>query len=170
MSLASALESAAAALPQAEAVIRPANGDPLRVLEGLETDAAREVLAWLLEHDAAAGEELLAAWADDARGAPLVAEIDPARFSKSARKALRRAHHRLRSRGAEIVESTREVVAKLPEIEDSLGGAFLSFPDPSGAQMALRVEPRPGGGTRILHAVFDSERGVLEFRSHDASR
>lgn len=170
MSLASALESAAAALPKAEAVIRPANGDPRRVLDGLDGDAAREVLAWLVEHDASAGEELLASWIEDERGAALLAEVDPAPFSKAARKVLRRARHRLRSRGVEVSEPTAEVTATLPELEDSLGGAFLSFPDPSGAQMALRVEPRAGGGARILHAVFDFERGVLEFRAHDANR
>lgn len=170
MSLASALESAAAALPKAEAVIRPANGDPRRVLDGLDDDAAGEVLAWLVEHDPSAGEELLASWIEDERGAALLAEVDPAPFSKAARKVLRRARHRLRSRGVEVSEPTAEVTATLPELEDSLGGAFLSFPDPSGAQMALRVEARPGGGARILHAVFDFERGVLEFRAHDANR
>ncbi len=170
MSLASALESAAAALPNAEDVIRPANGDARRVLEGLDRDAAREVLAWLVEHDASAGEELVASWIEDERGAALLAEVDPAPFSKPARKVLRRARHRLRSRGVEVAEPTAEVTATLPELEDSLGGAFLSFPDPSGAQMALRVEARPGGGARILHAVFDFERGVLEFRAHDANR
>lgn len=170
MSLASALESAAAALPQAEDVIRPANGDPLRVLEGLDAAVARQVLAWLLENDAGAGEELISTWIEHDRGAALLAEVDPAPFSKAARKVLRRARHRLRSRGVEVVEKPTEVVAKLPDLEDSLGGAFLSFPDPSGAQMALRVEAKAGGGTRILHAVFDFERGVLEFRAHDANR
>ena len=170
MSLASALELAATALPHAEEVIRPANGDPLRVLEGLDADAAREVLAWLLENDPPAGEELLSTWVDDERGVALLVEVDPAPFSKDARKVLRRARHRLRSRGVEIAEKAREIVATLPEMEDTLGGAYLSFPDPSGAQMALRVEARAGGGARILQAVFDFERGLLEFRSHDANR
>jgi hypothetical protein len=171
VSLASALEQAAEALPEYADVIRPANGDPERVLQGLDVESARQVLQWLLENVPGDGGELAAAWAELEAGSVVVAALDPEAFPKPARKALRRAFHRLRSRGVALPE--REVapsVAKLPQLEDDLGGAFLSVPDPSGAQLAVRVERNPAGGARILQGAFDWERGVLDFRVFEVNR
>ena len=171
MSLASALEQAATALPDRADSIRPANGDPERLLEGLEPDAAREVLGWLLEHDAAAGEELALAWAELDAGAELVAALDPDALPKPGRKGLRRALHRIRSRGVSLPERpTQPSVARLPQREDDLGGAFLSLPDPSGAQLAVRVDRNPSGGARIFHGAFDWARGLLDFRVYEVNR
>ena len=59
-----ALERAASALPADADAIRPANGDPFQLLELLSGEAPGRVLAWLLEHESAAGVELAFAWAD----------------------------------------------------------------------------------------------------------
>ncbi len=171
MSLASALEQAAEALPEYADVIRPANGDPERLLQGLDVAGAKRVLQWLLESDPPEGGELAAAWAELDAGSAVVAALDPEAFPKLARKALRRALHRLRSRGVALPErEAAPSVAKLPQLEDDLGGAFLSVPDPSGAELAVRVERNPSGGARILQAAFDWERGVLDFRVFEVNR
>ena len=89
-----ALERAAEALASDADAIRPANGDPTRLLELLDADAATRVLAWLLANEPAEGAELAEAWADDAeRGAPpllAVSEEGPPRgrrpWSPSSRR------------------------------------------------------------------------------------
>lgn len=171
MSLAGALESAAAALPDLADAIRPANGDPTRLLELLEPDAAGAVLGWLLEHEPAAGEELALAWAEDARGVAPLRRVEAGSLAKTGRKALRRAHHRLRSRGVEVgAERPRAVVAALPKLADELAGALVSRPDPSGAQLVVIVESNPAGGARVYQAAVDVEQGVLEFHVWSATR
>jgi len=171
VSLASALERAASALPEHADAIRPANGDPERLLQILQPEAAQEVLAWLLGNAAEAGEELALAWAELNVGADLVAALEPGTLPKPGRKALRRAFHRLRSRGVTLPERHAEPsVARLPRLEDDLGGAFLSLPDPSGAQLAVRVDPNPSGGARIFHGALDWDRGLLDFRVYEVNR
>jgi hypothetical protein len=172
VSLAAALENAAEALPALADAVRPANGDPVRLLDGLsnETDA-RALLAWLLAHEPDAGEELALAWADSPRGVAPLAAIGEQELPKAGRKALRRAQHRLRSRGVEVAEATPATrVAVLPKLTDELAAALVSAPDPSGAQLVVIVEPSPSGGARLFQAAVDLERGVLEFHVLQANR
>src|SRR5258705_13882971 len=88
-----ALERAATALPAAADVIRPANGDPGQLARGLTGGDATAVLAWLLEHEPAAGTELALAWAEDPDTADPVLGPAPGSLPKPARKGLRRVLH-----------------------------------------------------------------------------
>ena len=171
MSLADALEAAAEALPKLADSIRPANGDPSRLLDLLAPADASHVLRLLLEREPDAGEELALAWAEDPRGADPLRAVDEASLAKPGRKALRRAYHRLRSRGIEIAGDTpRAVVAELPKLADEIAGGLVSPPDPGGAQLAVVVEPNPSGGARVYQAVLDLGQGILEFHAWNATR
>ena len=64
MSLSEALEAAASALAGDADAIRPANGDPVRLLSFLDPDAAARVLGWLLAHRPGEGTELADAWGE----------------------------------------------------------------------------------------------------------
>jgi hypothetical protein len=171
VSLARALEGAASALAAHEDAIRPANGDPERLLVALAPEAATEVLAWLLEHHPADGEELALAWADLEAGAAPLRGLEERTLDKAGRKALRRAQHRLRSRGVEVGAAPVVAhVATLPKLEDEINAALVSPPDPSGAQLVVVVESSPSGGARIFQGAIDAERGILEFRVLQANR
>jgi hypothetical protein len=171
VSLAAALERAAEALPALADAVRPANGDPERLLDALAGDDARALLVWLLGHEPEAGEELALAWADSPRGAGPLAGIGEQGLAKAGRKALRRALHRLRSRGHELAAPPPEArVAVLPKLADELAATLVSAPDPSGAQLVVIVEPSPSGGARLFQAAVDLERGVLEFHALNATR
>jgi hypothetical protein len=171
VSLADALEAAASALPRHEDAIRPANGDPDRLLAGLDARAAGEILHWLLESRPAAGEELALAWADSDAGVAAIRALDAAHLDKAGRKALRRAQHRLRSRGIELeAPAAAPRVATLPKLDDTLDASLVSPPDPSGAQLVVVVEPSPSGGARVFQGVVDLERGILEFHVVQANR
>ena len=167
-----ALERTAMALPADADAIRPANGDPYRLHELLDADAATRVLQWLLENEPLAGGQLAADWADDPEldPAPLLrADLRP--LSKVAKKALRRAHHRLRARGVEIAEPAAEkVVATIGKVEEALSGAVVTAVDPRGSRMAYLVEANPSGGTRIFEVMLDDERGVGAFEIYSAAR
>lgn len=167
-----ALERAATALPADADAIRPANGDPFRLHELLDADAAARVLQWLLENEPAAGGQLAADWSDDPEldPAPLL-RADPSVLSKVAKKALRRAHHRLRSRGVEVAAAAAEkVVATLAKVEESLSTAVVTEIDPRGARMVYLVDPNPSGGSRIFEVMLDEERGVSGFEVYSASQ
>ncbi len=176
MSLADALEAAASALPDRADAIRPANGDPTRLLELLTgqgagaVDAAAEVLAWLLENRADDAEELAEGWSATADGAGIVLAVDEAGLPKPGRKALRRVRHRLRSRGIGADAAPQPVVASLPRVEDDFQAAFLSAIDPSGARIAYLAEPNPSGGVRMFEMVLDDARGVAGFEVYTAPR
>lgn len=171
MSLADALEAAASALRKHADAIRPANGDPERLLAAVDAPAAAEILRWLLDERPGDGEELALAWADLERGVEPLRALDPESLGKAGRKALRRAQHRLRSRGVEIgAAPAAPRVATPPKVEDELRATFVSPPDPSGAQLVVLVEPAPSGGTRIFQGAIDLERGILEFRVMQANR
>ena len=110
-----ALERAAAALPGDADEIRPANGDPFALLSLLDAEASQRVLEWLLANEPLAGSELVEAWADaGGDAAALLARVDGSGLSKQARKALRRAHHRMRSRGESIPEPRRAADRRNP--------------------------------------------------------
>lgn len=158
-----ALERAASALPADADGVRPANGDPSQLLELLTPEAAGRVLCWLLEHEPAAGTELVAAWADDPeRGGDILMGVDPTGLSKLAAKALRKSHHKLRSRGIAVVAAGPvSMVATLPPIDDTIEAAVVSALDPQGSRVIYLVEPNPGGGARLFAIVLDEQRGVV---------
>ena len=167
-----ALERAATALPADADAIRPANGDPYRLHELLDADAATRVLQWLLENEPTAGGQLAADWADDPDldPAPLL-RADADDLPKIAKKALRRAHHRLRARGVEISEpSVERVVATIGKVEEALSGAVVTALDPRGSRMVYLVEANPSGGTRIFEVLLDDERGIGAFEIYNAAR
>ena len=72
-----ALERAATALPGAADMIRPANGDPGQLARTLGAEDAGAVLAWLLENEPGAGEELALAWGEDPTTARPVLGLTP---------------------------------------------------------------------------------------------
>jgi hypothetical protein len=167
-----ALERAATALPADADAIRPANGDPYRLHELLDAESATRVLQWLLENEPLAGGQLAADWADDPDldPAPLLG-ADAGPLSKAAKKALRRAHHRLRTRGVEFAEPIVEkVVATIGKVEEALSGAVITPIDPRGSRMAYLVEANPSGGTRIFEIMLDDERGIGAFEIYSAAR
>ena len=171
MSLARALEAAASALPEHEDAIRPANGDPERLLASLPSPAATKVLAWLLDNHPDDGEELALAWAELETGVAPLRGVADEPIGKAGRKALRRAQHRLRSRGIDLGTAPPvSHVATLPKLDDEINVALVSPPDPSGAQLVVVVESSPSGGTRIFQGAVDLERGILEFRVLQANR
>lgn len=171
MSLPEALEEAARALPALADAIRPANGDPERLRGALASEQAASVLTWLLAERPVEGEELAEAWAEAPGGAEAVAGVREEELSKAGRKALRRVRHRLRSRGIEVEEAPREPrVATLPELDDRVGGAWISPLDPAGARILYLIEPHPQGGVRLFEAVVDDARGLLGFDVYSAGR
>src|SRR5262249_24453069 len=100
LGLANALEWAASALAEHASARRPANGAPARLLEALGPRDGAVVLAWLLAHEPADGEELAAAWAEDeGAGVAAVRSLAAEELPKLAQKILRRLLHRLRSSG-----------------------------------------------------------------------
>jgi len=172
LALPEALELAASALPQAADSIRPANGDPIQLHRLLDAQAAVQVLQWLLENQPAAGVQLVDAWAEDPDCDPaLLQQVEPGPLGKPARKALRRAHHRLRSRGIEVSEpAAPKVVATIGRVEEELKAAVLTPLDPRGSRIAYLVEGNPSGGVRIFEVMFDEERGIVGFEIYTAAR
>jgi hypothetical protein len=167
-----ALERAAAALPADADIIRPANGDPFALLSLLDAEASTRVLEWLLVHEPIAGGEIVSAWTDAGGDATeRLLRIDAGGLPKVARKALRHAHHRLRSRGESVPEPDRgKVVATLPEIVEALEAASISALDPGGTRMAYLVEGNPSGGARVFAAVLDENSGVINLEIFSAGR
>jgi len=167
-----ALERAAAALPGDEDAIRPANGDPFALLSLLDAEASQRVLEWLLANEPLAGSELVEAWADaGGEATALLTRIDAAGLSKEARKALRRAFHRMRSRGESIPERVEQpIVATLPKVVDEIAVSLISGLDPRGTRMAYIVESDPSGGARLFAVAIDDDRGVGELEVFSAGR
>ncbi len=171
MSLAQALEEAASALPAHADAIRPANGDPHRLLAGLDAAAALEVATWLLEQQPAAAEDLLDAWSAEEAGLAHLRALAARDLGRSGRKALRRVLHRLRSRGVRVDEAPApRAPRRLPEAEEPLSGALLSDLDPLGFRIGYLVEPHEGGGARIFELLLDEAAGVVDCRVYQAPR
>jgi hypothetical protein len=171
VSLAAALERAAEALPREADAIRPANGDPGRLLASLAGPAAPRVLAWLLAHEPDAGSELIDAWLAAEGGAEPVLAVDEASLPKPARKILRRARHQLKSQGVAVAEARpAPTVAHLPSVEDELSAAAVTAPDPMGACVAYLVEPHPSGGARLFEIAFAEGSGILSVEVYAAGR
>jgi len=104
MSLAERLEDAAAALPAEADAIRPANGDPAALLQGLDRAGAARVLRWLLDHAPAEAGELAEDWLHEASGVAALEALDVEGLAKPGRKVLRRLLHHARSSGIEIAD------------------------------------------------------------------
>jgi hypothetical protein len=171
MSLAGALEDAASALPALGDAIRPANGDPLRVLAALRPGDRVAVLTWLFSHAPEAGSELATAWSEQESGIEAVLGVEDRELAKAGRKALRRVVHGLRARGvAPAPPPPRKVVATLPRVEEGIEAAYVSPIDPSGARVAYLVESAAGSGAHLFEIVLDEERGVVDFSVYPATR
>jgi hypothetical protein len=166
-----ALERAASALPRAADAIRPANGDPGQLARELSGADASTVLAWLLEHEPAAGEELALAWAEDPETAGPVLRLSPESLPKPARKALRRALHHLRSRGMDVpAPAPAATVATLAPLDEGIDEARVTAFDPHGVRIVYLASDRAGGGVRLFELALDEVRGVLEFEVYEAGR
>lgn len=164
VSLAEALERAATRLGGDADAIRPANGDPVRLLQGLDGEGAVRLLGWLLREDPTAAGELALAWAELPRGGEALLGVDERDLPKRGRKILRRALHRLRSRGLDVETVSREpVVATVPAVDEKVSEARVTRVDPSGAQLLVLAESQASGGVRVVEAIVDDERGILEF-------
>ena len=171
MSLAHELERAAEALPGLADAIRPANGDPERLLRALEPAQAAEVLGWLLAEAPDEAGELAAEWAAHETGVAALAAVDEGRLPKAGQKTLRRVRHRLRSRGVELPEAPPAPrVATLPGVEADLEGAFVSPLDPGGSRTVVLVLSHPSGGTRIFELVTDEALGIRRCEVYRAPR
>lgn len=179
MSLPECLERAASELSPLADRIRPANGDPRRLLDLLAperspTEAAR-VLAWVLAAEEAAGEELLEAWSGFPEGAAVVAAVPEGDVPKAGRKLLRRALHRLRAQGlavaaAPVPASAIAPVRRLVAASDRWQAAHVSAPDYRGTRMGYLVDDHPAGGARLFEVRFDPARGILDFKLYNAGR
>jgi hypothetical protein len=171
VSLADALERAASALSESADAIRPANGDPDRVLDALAPAAAAGVLAWLLAHEPEAGDELADAWLEREGAAAVFEAVDESALGKAGRKVLRRARHRLRSRGVALAPAAPAPhVARVGPADEELDLAFASPIDPTGARILTLFEANPGGGARIFEVITDARRGVIDCRIYTTTR
>ena len=177
MSLPESLERAATELVDLADQIRPANGDPHRLLEELKPDEASDVLFWILANQPESAEELVEAWGEWEKGAEVLLAVTDEALSgrgvaKVGRKILRRAHHRLRSRGIEVKTEARPTVAKRRPIavEEPFEAAFLSSPDFRGTRVGYLANQHPAGGARLFEVRFDEARGILDFKVYNAGR
>jgi len=111
------------------------------------------------------------AWSEESDTAETVLALAPAPLSRPARKALRRALHRLRSRGVAVPEpAASATVAKLPPLDEAIDEARLTPIDPHGVRLAYLASDRAGGGVRLFEVAFDETRGVLELEVFEAGR
>lgn len=174
MSLAERLEEAATALPDEADAIRPANGDPMALLQTLSPESAPRVLGWLLEHGPAEAEELAEVWLHEPAGLVAIEGLDVAGLAKPGRKVLRRLLHRARSSGLEVADPVAKgaepKVARLPSVEERIDEAFVAPFDPRGARLVYLVESTPTGGARVFEALLDIARGIVDFQVYKAGR
>jgi hypothetical protein len=171
VSLPEALEAAADVLSADADAIRPANGDPVKLLAALDLPGASRVLGWVLAHRPEEAGELADAWAEEPAGMEIMLSLDEGALPKAGRKVLRRVLHRLRSRGLEVRQKTPEPkVASLPRIQDALSGGFVSPIDPGGTRLAYLLESNPQGGARLFEIVLDDRSGVVDCQVYSAGR
>lgn len=172
MSLPETLEHAATELASLADQIRPANGDPDRLLEELKPEEAAALLVWVLEHEPGSGAELVEAWGESEAGAAVLLGLSDEGLSKVGRKLLRKARHRLRSRGLEVVavEPAATPGRRLVKADDPFEAAYLSTPDFRGARVGYLAGRHPAGGARLFEIRFDEARGILDFKVYNAGR
>ena len=184
MSLPESLERAASELADLADQIRPANGDPHRLLEELDAAQAGRVLTWILAQEPDDAAELVEAWGDDDAGVPVLLSIPDDGLTKAGRKLLRKERHRLRSQGiavetpsapgAAVTGSTtapaKSAAARRAAAVDRWQAAHVSSPDFRGARMGYLVDSHPSGGARLFEIRFDEGRGILDFKIYNAGR
>jgi hypothetical protein len=192
MSLPESLERAASQLPELGDQIRPANGDAHRLLDELTPVDAGQLLVWMLKEEAEAAAELIEDWSESSQGAKIVLGISDEGIPKPARKALRRARHRLHSQGimadevagtvsgtvadedsspaSEVSSSITKQARGASSTNDRFQAAHLSTPDFRGARVGYLAESHPSGGARLFEIRFDEGRGILDFKVYNAGR
>lgn len=172
MSLPESLERAASELAALADKIRPANGDPHRLLEELDAAQATQLLGWMLDQEPDDGAELIEAWGEVDDGVRAILAVEDDGIGKAGRKLLRKARHRLRSAGVEVAAPEaapaprKSVVASI----DRWQAAHLSQPDFRGTRMGYLVDSHPSGGARLFEIRFDLGRGLLDFKIYNAGR
>lgn len=173
MSLPESLERAATELTELADKIRPANGDPHRLLDELAADEAGQLLAWMLDQATDDAVELVEEWGESDAGVELLLGVSDAGVSKAGRKLLRKAKHRLRSQGI-AVEAAAPPATRVKKSVMASGDkwqvAHVSSPDFRGARMGYIVESHPSGGARLFEIRFDEGRGLLDFKIYNAGR
>ena len=172
MSLPESLERAASELGGLADQIRPANGDPHRLLDELNTEQAGQLLAWILQEEPDAAEELISVWGDAEAGAAILLAVPDEGIPKAGRKLLRKARHRLRSQGIEVTppEPPSKTTRRVTGASDRWQVAHLSTPDFRGARVGYLVDSHPAGGARLFEIRFDEARGILDFKLYNAGR
>jgi hypothetical protein len=173
MSLPESLERAASELGALADQIRPANGDPHRLLEELGPEEAGRLLAWMLNEAVDDAPPLLDAWGEADAGVAILVAQDEAELAKPGRKLLRKALHRLRSQGiapAAVPTRAPEPRRAVLAAEERFQAAHVSTPDYRGARMAYLVEGHPSRGARLFEVRFDERRGILDFKVYNAPR
>ncbi|HIF93878.1 MAG TPA: hypothetical protein EYQ60_12265 [Myxococcales bacterium] len=180
MSLPESLERAACQLSELADQIRPANGDPHRLLDELSPEDAGQLLVWILTEEPEAATELIEGWSQSDPGAKIVLGISDAGIPKLPRKALRRARHRLHSQGivadensspvADVESSAPTPTRRFNQANDRFEAAHVSTPDFRGARVGYLVESHPSGGARLFEIRFDEGRGILDFKIYNAGR
>jgi len=172
MSLPESLERAASELGGLADQIRPANGDPHRLLEELNAEQAGELLAWILQEEPAAAEELILAWGEVDAGAAVLLTVPDEGIAKAGRKLLRKARHRLRSQGIDVAAPERPLKStrRVSSANDRWQVAHVSTPDFRGARVGYLVDSHPAGGARLFEVRFDETRGILDFKLYNAGR
>lgn len=177
MSLPESLERAASELADLADQIRPANGDPHRLLEELDAAQAGRLLSWILTQESSAAAELVEAWGENEAGVPVLLSISDDGLAKPARKLLRKERHRLRSQGIAVEPpeapssaAATPTAARRAAAVDRWQAAHLSSPDFRGARMGYLVDSHPAGGARLFEIRFDEGRGVLDFKIYNAGR
>lgn len=174
MSLAERLEEAASALPGEADAIRPANGDPIALLQALEPEGAARVLGWLLEHGPDEAGELAEVWLQEPAGVAALEGLEVKSLAKPGRKVLRRLLHRARSSGLAVSDPaavpSEKKIARLPKVEAPIDEAYVAPFDPRGARLVYLVESTPSGGARVFEALLDLARGLVDFQVYKASR
>ncbi|MBW1844346.1 MAG: hypothetical protein JRJ05_08395, partial [Deltaproteobacteria bacterium] len=172
MSLPESLERAASELGGLADQIRPANGDPHRLLDELNTEQAGQLLAWILQEEPDAAGELISVWGDAEAGAAILLAVPDEGIPKAGRKLLRKARHRLRSQGIEVTppEPPSKTTRRVTGARDRWQVAHLSTPDFRGARVGYLVDSHPAGGARLFEIRFDEARGILDFKLYNAGR
>ncbi len=172
MSLPESLERAATELADLADQIRPANGDPHRLLEELGAADAGQLLTWILSEEPADAAELVDAWGEDDAGVAILLAISDEGIAKAGRKLLRKVRHRLRSQGVEVVgkETAANVKRSVLAAPDRWQAAHISSPDFRGARMGYLVDSHPAGGARLFEIRFEQGRGILDFKIYNAGR
>jgi hypothetical protein len=172
MSLPESLERAASELSDLADQIRPANGDPQRLLEELRAAEAGQLLAWILNEEPESANELIQAWGEIDGGADILLALPDEGIAKAGRKLLRKARHRLRSKGIEAAtpEPPRTTTRRVGGSADRWQAAHVSTPDFRGERVAYLVDSHPAGGARLFEVRFDESRGILDFKIYNAGR